>query len=70
SCLKTHPPSPLSKVAFTHSDLNHNRSKSETLPQDLSTFVDDDDLKRRKKLWNVIKELIETEKAFLQDMRL
>ncbi|CAG8457020.1 23695_t:CDS:10 [Cetraspora pellucida] len=73
SCLKIHPPSPLSKVAFTYSDINHDKSMSETLPQDLSnktSSVNDDDLKRRKKLWNVIKELIETEKAFLQDMRL
>ncbi|CAG8645329.1 25743_t:CDS:10, partial [Gigaspora rosea] len=73
SSTKIHPPSSLSKVAFTQSDINHIRSKSEPLPQTSSnelSSVEEDDLKRRKTLWNVIKELIETEKTFLQDMKL
>ncbi|CAG8580796.1 25246_t:CDS:10, partial [Dentiscutata erythropus] len=70
---KTHPPSPLSKVVFSQSDINHNRSKSEPIIQNSLnevSSVEEDDLKKRKKLWNVIKELIETEKAYLQDMKL
>ncbi|CAG8453494.1 10568_t:CDS:10 [Acaulospora colombiana] len=53
------------------------RSRSETslpsFPSETAVEEEDElsvDLKRRRKLWNVIKELVETEKIFLTDMEL
>ncbi|CAH1758103.1 13281_t:CDS:10 [Entrophospora sp. SA101] len=58
---------------------NRNSQNELSLPRISSdnssvTLVEEDeltiDIKRRKKLWNVIKELVETEKAFFADMEL
>ncbi|CAG8437487.1 9766_t:CDS:10 [Scutellospora calospora] len=73
SYLKPHPPSPLSKFSFTPSDINPNINHIESFSQNSlseAPSIEDDDLKRRKQLWNVIKELVDTERAFLQDMKL
>ncbi|CAG8751445.1 35338_t:CDS:2, partial [Racocetra persica] len=66
--------SPSIKVMSPLSDINSG-SKSEISLTSFSsetTLVEEDeysiDLKRRKKLWNVIKELVETERVFFQDM--
>ncbi|CAG8518406.1 18984_t:CDS:10 [Racocetra fulgida] len=66
--------SPSIKVISPLSDKNSG-SKSEISLTSFSsetTLVEEDeysiDLKRRKKLWNVIKELVETERVFFQDM--
>ncbi|CAG8610451.1 20797_t:CDS:10 [Cetraspora pellucida] len=66
--------SPSIKFISPISDTNGG-SKSEISLTSFSsetTLVEEDeysiDLKRRKKLWNVIKELVETERIFFQDM--
>ncbi|RIB13750.1 hypothetical protein C2G38_1706858 [Gigaspora rosea] len=66
--------SPSIKVTSPLSDINSG-SKSEISLTSFSsetTLVEEDeysiDLKRRRKLWNVIKELVETERIFFKDM--
>ncbi|CAG8555199.1 12545_t:CDS:10 [Dentiscutata erythropus] len=66
--------SPSIKVTSPLSDINSGFKSEISLTSFSSetTLVEEDeysiDLKRRKKLWNVIKELVETERIFFQDM--
>ncbi|CAG8561917.1 29115_t:CDS:10 [Gigaspora margarita] len=66
--------SPSIKVTSPLSDINSGFKSEISLTSYSSetTLVEEDeysiDLKRRKKLWNVIKELVETERIFFKDM--
>ncbi|CAG8518862.1 10765_t:CDS:10 [Diversispora eburnea] len=71
----TPPLSPPLSATFsaTHSDLSHVETSLPTCSSE-TTLVEEDELsiemKRRRRLWNVIKELVETENLFLKDMEL